>query len=110
LAISPLMVPVAVLSMLSLWYLPRLGLRLVGLAGLLLVTAGFFCLRGINLHPTYLNLLWPLLVLGAGIGLCSAPTTSAIMAAAPDQQQGPGDASAQPGLDGQDSPDAAPQG
>lgn len=30
--------------------------------------------------------------------------------AAPDQQQGPGDASAQPGLDGQDSPDAAPQG
>jgi MFS family permease len=88
LAISPLMVPVTVLSILSLWYLPRLGLRLVGFGGLLVVTAGFFCLRGISLHPTYLDLLWPLLVLGAGIGLCSAPTTSAIMAAAPDEQQG----------------------
>jgi MFS family permease len=88
LAICPLMVPVTVLSILSLWYLPRLGLRLVGLGGLLLVTAGFFCLRETSLHPTYLELLWPLLVLGAGIGLCSAPMTSAIMAAAPDEQQG----------------------
>jgi MFS family permease len=40
-ALSPLMVPMLTLSVLSQWYLPRMGLRLVVFIGLLLISGGF---------------------------------------------------------------------
>lgn len=88
LAFSPLMLPLAVLSGLSFWYLPRLGLRLVVFTGLLFLAAGFVCLFTLRVDSSYLDIAWPLLVLATGIGLCTAPTTSAIMNAAPDDKQG----------------------
>lgn len=88
LAFSPLVAPVAILSGLSFWYLPRLGLRLVVFVGLLLLAAGFGCLLTLRVDSSYLDLAWPLLVLATGIGLCTASTTSAIMNAAPDDKQG----------------------
>jgi hypothetical protein len=87
-AFSPMVVPLTVLSALSFWYLPRLGLRLVVFIGMVLMSAGFFCLRGIELNGSYLDLLWRLLILSCGIGLCTAPTTSAIMGAVPDEKLG----------------------
>ncbi len=87
-AISPLMAGIATLSGLSFWYLPKLGLRVVLFAGLLLISAGFFFLHGIELHASYLDQLWRWLVLAVGIGLITAPTTSAIMSAVPDNKQG----------------------
>ena len=45
-ALSPLMVPMLTLTVLSHWYLPRLGLRLVVFIGLLLISAGFLWMRG----------------------------------------------------------------
>ncbi|MGO9510154.1 MAG: MFS transporter [Mycobacterium sp.] len=87
-AISPLMAGIATLSGLSFWYLPKLGLRLVLFAGLLLIAVGFFLLHGIELHSSYLDQLWRWLVLSVGIGLITAPTTSAIMSAVPDNKQG----------------------
>lgn len=87
-AFSPLIAPVGLLSVLSFWYLPRLGLRLVVFLGLLLVAAGFGCLFTLRVDSSYLGLAWPLLVLATGIGVCTAPTTSAIMNAAPDEKQG----------------------
>lgn len=87
-AFAPLLAPVATLSGLSFWYLPRLGLRLVIVVGLLLMAAGFVCLFTLRVDSSYLDLAWPLLVLATGIGLCTAPTTSAIMNAAPDDKQG----------------------
>ncbi len=88
LALSPLALPVLTLSALSYWYLPRVGLRLVVFVGLLLISVGFLCLRLIELGSPYWDLAWPLLVMSAGIGLCTAPTTSAIMGAVPDAKQG----------------------
>jgi EmrB/QacA subfamily drug resistance transporter len=88
LALSPLMLPVLTLSALSAWYVPRFGLRLVLFSGLMLISAGFVCLRVLEVNAPYWELAWPLLVLSAGIGLCTAPTTSAIMAAVPDEKQG----------------------
>ena len=32
--------------------------------------------------------MWPMLITAVGIGLCVAPTTSAIMNAVPDEKQG----------------------
>ena len=87
-AFTPLMLPLAVLSVTSSWYLPRLGLRVMVLTGLLCLAAGFVCLFTLRVDSSYVDMAWPLLVLATGIGLCTAPTTSAIMNAAPDDKQG----------------------
>ena len=88
LALSPLMVPMLTLSALAHWYLPRMGLRLVVFVGLLLISVGFLCLRVLQLHSPYWDMMWPLLVMSTGIGFCTAPSTFAIMAAVPDEKQG----------------------
>ncbi|MDH6244811.1 hypothetical protein [Mycobacterium sp. OTB74] len=59
-ALSPLAVPMLVLSPMSLWYLPGLGLRLVVFTGLLLLAAGRTCLRLVHLDSPYWDLAWPL--------------------------------------------------
>ena len=82
------MVPMLTLSVLSQWYLPRMGLRLVVFVGLLLISVGFLCLRVLQLHSPYWDMMWPLLVMSTGIGFCTAPSTFAIMAAVPDRKQG----------------------
>jgi MFS family permease len=87
-AFSPLMLPMLTLSALSGWYLPRLGLRLVVLPGLLLISAGFLWMRVLGLDSPYWDMVWPLLVISTGIGFCTAPSTSAIMASVPDGKQG----------------------
>jgi MFS family permease len=87
-AIAPLMVGIVSLSALSFWYLPRLGLRLVLFSGLLLISVGFFLLQSVDMSSTYLDLLWRWIFLSIGIGLITAPATSAIMGAVPDNKQG----------------------
>jgi EmrB/QacA subfamily drug resistance transporter len=88
LAISPLALPLLVLSPLSSWYLPKFGLRAVVLGGMLLLAAGLLSMRLVHLDSSYWELAWPLLTVSAGIGLFTAPTTSAIMTAVPDDKQG----------------------
>jgi MFS family permease len=88
LALSPIMGPMLVLSVLSFWYLPRLGLRAVVFSGLLLIATGAICMLGIKLGSPYWRAAWPMLVMSTGIGLCTAPTTSVIMTTAPDDKQG----------------------
>jgi EmrB/QacA subfamily drug resistance transporter len=87
-ALSPLMVPMLTLSVLSQWYLPRMGLRLVMFVGLLLISAGFLWMRVLQIDSPYWDMMWPLLVMSTGIGFCTAPSTSAIMTAVPDEKQG----------------------
>lgn len=87
-AFGPFMVPLGIFSALSFWYVPRLGLRLVLFVGTLLMAAGFGCMSGLDSHSTYLEFAWPTLILATGIGICTAPTTSAIMGAVPDEKQG----------------------
>jgi MFS family permease len=88
LALTPLMLPMLTLSVLSQWYLPRMGLRSVVFVGLLLISAGFFWMRVLEVNSPYIDMVWPLLVISTGIGFCTAPTTSAIMTSVPDEKQG----------------------
>ena len=88
LALAPLMVPVFVLSVATGWYLPRVGLRVAVTVGLVLIAAGLVSLRLLDIDSSYVDLAWPLLVMSTGIGFCTAPTTSAIMGAVPDEKQG----------------------
>jgi MFS family permease len=87
-ALSPLALPLLTFSVLSPWCLPRLGLRTVIFAAMLLVSIGFLCMRTLGPHASFFDLFWPQLVISSGFGLCTAPTTSAIMSAAPDEKQG----------------------
>jgi EmrB/QacA subfamily drug resistance transporter len=87
-ALTPLAVPIMVLGATMHLYLPRIGLRVAVSLGLLLIAAGLFSMRFLDAGSTYLDLVWPLLVTSAGIGLCVAPTTSAIMNAVPTEKQG----------------------
>jgi EmrB/QacA subfamily drug resistance transporter len=87
-ALTPIMGPVLLLSFASFWYLPRLGLRAVLCSGLLIIAVGLICLRLVELGSPYWAVAWPMLVMSVGIGLCTAPTTSAIMNNTPDDKQG----------------------
>ena len=87
-ALAPLAVPLLTFSALSSWYLPKFGLRAVVFASMLLVSVGFVCMCTLTADSSYFDVLWPLLVISSGFGLCTAPTTSAIMSAAPDEKQG----------------------
>lgn len=87
-AFTPFMVPLAICSALSFWYMPKLGLRLVIFVGTALMSVGFISMHVLGLHTSYLELAWPTLILSTGIGFCTAPTTSAIMGAVPDEKQG----------------------
>jgi hypothetical protein len=86
--VRPVMVPLGIFSALSFWHVPKLGLRLVLFIGTLLMAVGFACMHGLNLHSTYPEFAWPTPILATGIGMCTAPTTSAIMGAVPDGKQG----------------------
>ena len=87
-AFTPFMVPLGICSALSFWYVPKFGLRLVIFLGTLLMAAGFASMHVLDLHTSYLEMAWPTLILSTGIGFCTAPTTSAIMGAVPDEKQG----------------------
>ncbi len=87
-ALAPLAVPIMVLGATMHLYLPKVGLRFAVALGLFLIAAGLFSMRTLDAGSTYLDLVWPFLITSAGIGLCVAPTTSAIMNAVPDEKQG----------------------
>jgi EmrB/QacA subfamily drug resistance transporter len=87
-ALTPLAVPLLILSPLSAWYLPRLGLRVVVFTGLLLLATGLLLTCQVHVDSSYWSLAWPMLVISTGVGLFTAPTTSAIMTSVSDDKQG----------------------
>ena len=87
-ALTPLAVPIMVLGATMHLYLPRVGLRVAVALGLLLIGIGLFCMRFLAADSTYLDLVWSLVITSTGIGMCVAPTTSAIMNAVPTEKQG----------------------
>lgn len=87
-ALTPLAIPVLILGGTLHLYLPKVGLRVAVTLGLLFIAAGLLSMRTLEIDSPYLHLAWPFLITAVGIGLCTAPTTTAIMHAVPDQKQG----------------------
>ncbi|MGV0792867.1 MFS transporter [Mycolicibacterium sp. XJ1819] len=87
-ALAPLAVPIMVLGATLHLYLPKIGLRFSVALGLFLIGVGLFAMRYLSAYSTYPDLVIAFLITSAGIGLCVAPTTSAIMNAVPDEKQG----------------------
>jgi len=87
-ALTPLAVPIMALGATMHLYLPKIGLRTAVSLGLLLIAIGLFTMRYLDAGSSYLDLVGPFMITSAGIGLCVAPTTSAIMNAVPTEKQG----------------------
>ena len=87
-ALSPMVIPLLTFSTLSPWNVPKLGLRMVIFLSMLLISVGVLCMRTLAVDSSFFDLFWPLLVISSGFGVCTAPTTSAIMSATPDEKQG----------------------
>jgi EmrB/QacA subfamily drug resistance transporter len=69
---------------------PKLGVKLVVGAGMVLGTAGVFLLTRITSGSTYTDFLAPLLLLGFAIGLSLSPATDTIMGSFPESELGVG--------------------
>ena len=87
-ALAPVAVPIIALGATMHLILPKVGLRLVVAVGLLSMAVGLFSMRYLQADSAYIELVWPFLITSTGIGLCVAPTTSAIMNAVPTEKQG----------------------
>jgi MFS family permease len=92
LAFAPFALPVVALSALSFRFAPRLGLRTVFAGGLGLIAVGFASMLLLQRNSPYVLLAVTVLVIGSGIGVCTASATSAIMATVRDERQGLGSA------------------
>lgn len=88
LALAPIGVPLVALTAVTPWLSPRVGLRLLTVPGFLLVAAGLYLTSRLTVDAVYLDVLWPLLLMGTGLGLCTAPATTAIVNACPAADQG----------------------
>ncbi|MGW1778291.1 MFS transporter [Streptomyces sp. NPDC002143] len=69
---------------------PKLGVKAVVGAGMVIGTAGVFLLTQIESGSTYTDFLAPLLMLGFAIGLSLAPATDTIMGSFPESELGVG--------------------
>ncbi|MGW0161886.1 MFS transporter [Mycobacterium sp. NPDC003323] len=87
-ALSPLAIPMMLLSSTIHLFLPRIGLRVALSAGLCLLAAGLVWMATLDPDATFVELVGPLVVSSLGLGFVMSPATSAIMAAAPDEKQG----------------------
>ncbi len=89
-SLAPMVVPVLVLSLIAPWLASKIGLRIVSVVGIAGIAAGMFLLSGLSVDSTYFDVLWPLSIAAVGMGLSTAPATSAIVSDIPADEQGVG--------------------
>lgn len=87
-AFSPFIILLGLLSALSFWHLPKLGLRLVVTIGLGIMALGVLGMVRLDRDSSYYEITWNEIILRTGIGFWTAPTTSVIMRSVPEPKQG----------------------
>ncbi|GLL08339.1 MFS transporter [Dactylosporangium matsuzakiense] len=88
----PVALAVAISSILGTRLAVRIGTKTVVTAGLLLMALGYLWVSRVDEHTAYVTIALQMLVVGAGIGLTSAPATEAIMGVVPPARAGVGSA------------------
>ncbi|MEU0497506.1 MFS transporter [Mycobacterium sp. NPDC006124] len=88
LALTPLIVPIVIISLIAPRLADRYGLRVVTAPGMLLIGVGLYFVSRLSVDADYYDFLWPLLAMGSGLGLVTAPATTAIVAATPVEKHG----------------------
>ncbi|WP_280458185.1 MFS transporter [Nocardia carnea] len=88
LAMAPMIAPLIGISVFAPRLAERFGLRLPTLVGLLCVGTALILVSRTTVDSTYIDVLWPLLILSTGLGLCTAPATAAIINGTPPEKHG----------------------
>ena len=87
-SLAPMAVPVLLLSLVA----PRLtavvGLRVMSVVGVTGIAVGMILLSRLDVDSGYWDVLWPLFIAASGLGLSTAPATSAIVSDIPGDEQG----------------------
>jgi EmrB/QacA subfamily drug resistance transporter len=79
--LTPVPVAMLVFAPISGWLSDRVGSRALTSGGMILVAVSFYWLSRLGMHPSYSDLVPPLLLNGVGTGLFTAPNNSAVMGA-----------------------------
>ena len=87
-ALAPMVVPVLVLSLIAPKLSGIVGLRVVSVVGVGGIALGMILLSRLEVDSGYWDVLWPLFIAAAGLGLSTAPATSAIVSDIPVDEQG----------------------
>ena len=84
----PLSVALSIMGPISGTLSDRYGKRLFVIGGLTLSTIGFLMLTNISGVLSFYNLVIPLALIGAGMGIFASPNRASIMSAAPPERRG----------------------
>lgn len=88
LAMAPMAVPLLVLSVVAPAIAQRVGLRVVTGVGMTIMVAGLVWFAQITPDSDYVAILYPMLVVSVGMGICAAPATAAIVNDCPVSEHG----------------------
>ncbi|MFD4366822.1 MFS transporter [Rhodococcus sp. NPDC058521] len=88
LALTPIAIPVVLMSVIVPLLIPRFGLRFLNAAGMAILGAGILAMVTLDAHSSYLAVALTFLVAAFGLGLCTAPATTAIVQNTPVEKQG----------------------
>lgn len=88
LALAPMALPVLLFSLVSPRITAVVGLRVVSVVGVGAIAAGMILLSRLSVDSTYWDIMWPMLAAGVGLGLSTAPATSAIVSDISVDEQG----------------------
>ncbi len=88
LLLTPFPLTIAVIAPWSGSLADRIGTRWLAAGGLALASIGLVLLSGLNAQSSIVDIIWRLCVTGAGQALFQSPNNSALLGAAPRDQQG----------------------
>ena len=86
--ILPLPLTLMILSPVSGRLSDRFGPRGVATVGLIILMAGEYAISGIHLEMPYLDVIWRIILFGAGLGFFLAPNNNAIMSSVSSHRRG----------------------
>ena len=88
LLLTPLPLTIAVIAPFSGTLADRIGTRWLASIGLAIACVGLVLISQLNTQSSLFDMIWRLSLIGVGQGLFQSPNNSALMGAAPKQQQG----------------------
>lgn len=77
-----------VMAPLAGYLIERVHAGLLGALGLLVMASGLFALVLLPAVPSDLNIIWPMILCGAGFGLFQSPNNHTIITSAPRERSG----------------------
>jgi EmrB/QacA subfamily drug resistance transporter len=84
----PVSIALAVFAPVSGWLYDKYKLRFFTSTGLLVSALGFFILTGIGITTSFYEVVMPLVMIGAGMGIFASPNRASIMTSVPSSRRG----------------------